>query len=204
MMNKEAKEPVKPRLSNRESNIELEKVEKQFEESEMNTTAHQMANLTLDERSHVPLQENDPQTKLSKKQLADMGYIIVKPKKRLGTSQKPEPKWQKEREHAWQLVKAILEHKESPGEVIEMWTHPFKGDSYDFWELPTNKPVLIPRHLANDVAASNYIQYKMEEDKKNVVNEDGETVYIGKKVTTSRKSRLSAQPYVDSFKEVIF
>lgn len=198
------KEPVKPRLSSREANIELEKVEKQFAESEFNETQHKMANLTMDERQNIPVQESDPQTKLSKKQLADMGYIIVKPKKRLGSSQKPEPRWQKEREHAWQLVKAILENKESPGEVIEMWTHPFKGDSYDFWELPTNKPVLIPRHLANDVAASNYIQYKMEEDKKNVVDENGETMYVGKKVTTTRKPRLTAQPYVDTFKEVTF
>jgi hypothetical protein len=198
-MTQTPKEPVKPRLSSREGNIELEKVESQFVEKQ-----NEMANLTMQERQNIPMQETDPQTKLSKKQLNEMGYIIIKPKKRIGTIQKPEPKWQKEREHAWQLVKAILENKESPGEVIEMWTHPFKGDNYDFWELPTNKPILIPRHLANDVAASNYVQYKMEADEKQIVNEDGAATYIGKMVTTTRKQRLSAQPYVDSFKEVTF
>ena len=198
-MDEDTKKPGRPRLKTQEANVELAKIEDQFVEKQ-----NEMANLTMQERQNVPLQEEDSQTKLSKKQLDDLGYLIVKPSKRMGSSQKPDPKWEKEREHAWQLVKAILENKESPGEDIEMWTHPFRGDAYDFWKLPTNKPILIPRHVANEVAGCNYVQYKMEANEKQVVNEDGAAIYIGKMVAKSRKQRLSAQPYVDSFKEVAF
>lgn len=198
-MTEKAKGPGRPRLKTQEANIELEKIEGQFVEKE-----NEMANLTMQERQNIPLQEDDTQTKLSKKQLDDMGYEIIKPVRRMGSQQKPNPKWQKEREHAWKLVKAILENKESPGETIEMWSHPFKGDPYDFWKLPTNKPILIPRHLANDIAACNYVQYKMEANEKQVVNEDGAATYIGKMVAKTKKARLTASPYVDTFNEASF
>ena len=198
-MTKDTKGPGKPRLKTKEANIELEKIESQFVEKE-----NEMANLNMQERQNIPLQETDTQTKLSKKELNEMGYVMIKPARRMGSTQKPNPRWQKEREHAWKLVKAILENKESPGEAIEMWTHPFKGDPYDFWKLPTNTPVLIPRHLANDVAACNYVQYKMEANEKQVVNEDGAATYIGKMVAKTKKARLTASPYVDKFNEANF
>lgn len=198
-MTEKAKGPGRPRLKTKEANIELEKIESQFVEKET-----EMVNLNMAEKEKIPLQEEDTQTKLSKKQLKDMGYLMIKPARRMGSQQKPNPKWQKEREHAWKMVKAILENKESPGENIEMWTHPFKGDPYDFWKLPTNKPILIPRHLANDVAACNYVQHKMDLKEKNVVDEEGTSLYVGKRVIQTKKARLTASPYVDTFNEASF
>lgn len=189
----------RPNVRGKEANIELDKIQDQFVEKE-----NEMANLTMQERQNIPLQEEDSQTKLSKKELEEMGCLMIKPYRSIGSSQKPNSKWQKEREHDWKLVKAILENKESPGEDIEMCTHPYKGDNYDFWKLPTNKPILIPRHVANDVASCNYVQFKMEPNEKQIVNEDGAATYIGKMVAKTRKSRLTAQPHVDSFKEATF
>jgi len=48
-------------------------------------------------------------------------------------------------------VKCIPVHNELKGDRIEMWTHPFGGKGAEFWEIPTDKPVMVPRYVAEQL-----------------------------------------------------
>jgi len=81
-----------------------------------------------------------------KARLENIPYI--EPKKSLkGFGTLPE-KLKKEHKYMWEYVKGIYENYIVNGEPITFWLSLYPGDPDLLWEIPPNRPVYVPRHVA--------------------------------------------------------
>lgn len=159
----------------------------------------QVKDLTLDRMNEAPLQEQEPQTKLSSKEIDRSKATYLKPERIISDRQKFNEEFQKDWEFAREYVHFIAEHKELIGEVIECWTHPFGGKGGEFWRVPTGKPVWGPRYLAEQLRRRKYHRLVMEETSTpgNQIGSDGSASYYGKIVVDTTIQRLTAEPVTD-------
>jgi len=159
----EDKKPIKrrkrrPRFLESEKNKEIEKVDLQID-----ALTQQMSALDQDTINKAPIRETEPQTLMTKAQEKYTDAPVIKPTKSMSAVGKPIPKQAKARKEGWEYVKVIAEHNELIGENIELWINPFAGDPCSYWEIPTNKPIYIPRFLAEHLATRNYHRLKMQD-----------------------------------------
>jgi hypothetical protein len=113
---------------------------------------------------------DEPQTKLSKQELAHTDAIWVEPirsiKRPVGGKDKAtvhfKEEWKPLHEKDWEYVRCIVENNELIGEAVEVWTGKWGCDPAHFWKIPVNKPVMIPRHLAEQLSKCKYHRLKME------------------------------------------
>ncbi len=138
---------------------ELDKAEAQFKEFDA-----QVKEMTLDRMNAAPKTEQEPQTKLSQKEIGKSDDIYLKPERAIGSKEKFNEKFREDYEFASQYVRFIAENKEIIGEAIEMWTKPFPGMAAEFWKIPTNKPVWGPRHLAERLTKCHYHRLVMQQN----------------------------------------
>lgn len=124
-------------------------------------TTEEMKNLTVDEINKAPLTEVEPQTKMSKEEVEHYDAPVIKPTRSFPAHSKPSSKEKKERERGWELVKCIAENVEIYGEKIEFWLNKYLGDPTHFWEIPVNKPIYLPRFVAEHLATRTYHRFKM-------------------------------------------
>ncbi len=173
---------------------ELQKIEAQFKEFDEG-----VQKLTLDRMNEKPVQEVEPQTKLSSKEIDKSKTTYLKPERIIADRQKFNEEFQKDWEFGREYVQFIAEHKELIGEVIELWTHPFGGKGAEFWRIPTGKPVWGPRYLAEQLRRRKYHRLVMEETSTpgNMIGSDGTASYYGKIVVDTTIQRLTAEPVTD-------
>lgn len=159
---------------------------------ELDEFENQVKSLTLDRMNEAPQIDVEPQTKLSSKQMEKNGDVYLKPNRWIADRQKFNPAFEKDWEFSQEYVQFIAEHKESPGETIELWTHPFGGKGAEFWQVPTGKPVWGPRHLAEQLRKCTYHRLRMDEGRATGINQAG-TMY-GQLVVDNTIARMTAEP----------
>jgi len=117
------------------------------------TLAHQqhLNSLTVDKIAETPVNEPEIQTRLTTKELAaSEGIPYIEPKRRLTPPMGKLPDClKKEHARAWEYVKGIYENYECPGDSIKFSLSLYPGDADYLWEIPANKPVYVPRMVAN-------------------------------------------------------
>lgn len=166
---------------------EIDKLQKQFDEFD-----NQVKNLTMDRMNQAPLNETEPQTKLSSREIEKSQKIWLKPERVIADGQKFNEKFREDWNFKKEYVQFIAEHKEIIGETIELWTHPFGGVGAEFWKVPVNKPVWAPRYLAEQITRCNYHRLRMEQN--SVTGADGMGTYYGSMVADMTIQRLAAHP----------
>jgi len=157
----------KPKL-NTEGQKELEKVELHFQKLDA-----EMRNL-----SAGSVEDTEPQTKLSTREVAKLDAPYLKPHRTINSKEQFNEKYRNEFNFDKEYVKVIAEHNELIGDTIEVWTKPYAGMSAEFWRVPTNQPVWMPRYLAKQLSTRTYIRYSMQEPRM-TGTEGGHQFYTG-------------------------
>lgn len=165
---------------------ELDKAQEQFDKFDSS-----VKEMTLDRMNKAPMQEQENQTKLSNREQQACPDVYLKPKRFIDDRQKFNERFQKEWEFDKEYVQFIAEHKEQPGDTIEMWTHKYGGKGAEYWEVPVNKPVWGPRYLAEEIHKRKYHRLKMENS---VTQATGVGQFYGAMAVDTTIQRLDAYP----------
>lgn len=175
---------MKPKV-NSSGQQELDKMNDKFEAFQEEVSAVDFnAGLSL------PVKQQEPQTKMSTREINNATEIRLKPKRSIGSPQKFNENFRSEWEFQKQYVRFIAEHKELIGEWIkDIWTRPFGGVPAEVWDVPTNKPVWGPRYLAEQIKRKSYTRLKMDESAK--TSDDSTTSFYGQLAHDTRVERLT-------------
>jgi hypothetical protein len=183
----------KPKVS-ASSQQELDKVEKQFEAFDQN-----IKEMTLDRMNVAPKFELEPQTKIAQSDLVKMKDIYLKPIRSVPSKEKFNERFREDYNFSTEYVNFIAENKEIIGETLEFWTKPFPGMPAQFWNVPVNKPVWAPRHVAEKIKKSKYHRLVMQQ---HVMTESNYVGHMyGAMAVDTTVQRLDAYP-VSSKKSV--
>jgi hypothetical protein len=166
---------------------EVDKLQKQFDEFD-----NQVKELTQDRMNAAPKEEQEPQTKLSGKQLDNSSKIWLKPKRTVMGRDKFNERFREAYNFSKEYVQFIAENKEIIGESIQLWTRPFGGMPAEEWDVPVNKPVWGPRYLAEQIRKCQYHRMRMEQNTS--VGADGIGSYFGSMIVDITVPRLTAEP----------
>lgn len=174
---------------NSESEKEMRKAEDQI-----NAFENQVKEMTMDRMNAAPLEEKDPQTKLSNREAQKADAAYLKPVKSINSRERFNEKFRKAHEKAWEYIKCVVENNEIIGETIECWTKKFPGDPAHFWKVPVNKPIYIPKLLADQLSQCRYHRLTMEANQNQVTGSDGMATYIGNMVVDNTRQRIDCRP----------
>ena len=177
----------KPKVSNSASEKELDKAEKHFDDFKQ-----QVDSLTLDRLNAAPKQEEEPQTKISQREISKLKEIYLKPKRSISSKEKFNESFREDYNFQKEYVCFIAENKEVIGESIQLWTKKFPGQPAEEWEVPVNKPVWGPRYLADRIKDCTYHRLSMQDT--SVIGSDYAGTYTGTIVVDSVVNRLNAYP----------
>ncbi len=139
-----------------------------------------------------PVQEQAPQINLSQREIEKSRDLYIKPKRLIGSREKFNESYREEYNFQKEYVHIIAEHKELQGETLEFWTKPFAGMPAEEWAVPTNKPVWVPRYVAEQIKRKRYHRLKMEESR--ATGTDGMGQYYGTMAVDTAIQRLDAHP----------
>lgn len=176
----------KPKLKNSAAERELDKAEEQFKKFD-----DQCKEMTLDRMNTAPKADVEPQTKLSQAEIEKSKEIYLKPKRSIASRERFNEDYRKEYDFAMEYVRFIAENKEIIGETISLWTKPFPGMPAQEWDVPTNKPLWGPRHLAERIASCKYHRLVMNNTSQGA---DGMGQYYGTMAVDTTLQRLDAVP----------
>lgn len=178
----------KPKAKNSAAEKELDRVQEQFDAFDEN-----VKELTLDRMRAAPLEEVEPQTKLSQKEIERSKDIYLKPVRTYPSKEKFNERFREEYNFAKEYVQFIAENKEIIGESIELTTKPFPGCPAEDWRVPVNKPVWGPRYLAERIRGCEYSRLEMDDHA--ITGGIEKTVaWQGKMVVDRKLARLTANP----------
>ena len=163
-------------------------------ESQLASFEDQVKMATCDMAPFSPKEEIDPQTKLSSREANKADAPYIKPTRSINSREKFDEKFKDAHTRAWEYVKCIVENYEIIGESVECWTKKFPGDSAHFWKVPVNKPVYIPRLLAEQLSQCRYHRLSMQADSRQITGADGMGTYVGNMVVDTVKNRIDARP----------
>lgn len=141
--------------------------------------------------TNAPKLEQEEQTKLSNREVKNADAPYIKPLRSINSKEKFDEKYRKDWEKAWEYIKCVVENHEVVGEAVELWTKRFAGDPAHFWKIPVNKPVYIPRLLAEQLSKCNYHRLRMEDS--TITSSDGMATYHGSIVADHKKDRISVK-----------
>ena len=95
------------------------------------------------------LEESEPQTKISLKEIAKSeGIPYIEPLRKFQAFGTLPEKWKKKRDYDWEYVKGVFENEASKGEPIKFTFSKWPGDPDCMWQVPANKPCYVPRMIA--------------------------------------------------------
>jgi len=163
---------------------ETQKLEDQFDAFDENVKS-----LTLDRMNEAPKNDQEPQTKLSNKEMAKQNDVYLKPKRTVSSREKFNEKFRDLYNSQKEYIPFIAENKEVIGETITIWSKPFPGMSAEMWEVPVNKRIFGPKYLANQISKCTYHRLKMEDKP---TQTDGNMTYYGQMVVDETIQRLDA------------
>lgn len=175
----------KPKV-NSESQKELDKAAAQIDAFES-----QVKDMTMDRMNAAPVEEKDPQTKMSNREVNKSDAPYIKPVRSINSKEPFNEKYRKEHTKAWEYIKCIAENNEIIGEAIECWTKKFAGDPAHLWKIPVNKPVYIPRLVAKQISECRY--HRLSMDQTQIAGSDGNGTYMGSMVVDNTKQRLDCR-----------
>jgi hypothetical protein len=176
----------KPKVSSSYAQKELDKAEAQFDKFN-----HEVQTMTLDRMNEAPKEENEPQAKLSQKQIQKVNAVVLKPMRTIASKEKFNDKFKKEYEFAKERVLFTAENTEIIGETIELWTKKFAGQDAEFWQVPVNTVVDGPRYLAERIKGCVYHRLSMQD---RTTSNDGMGTYYGSMAVDKTVQRLDAHP----------
>lgn len=109
----------------------------------------QLSKLDVDTIDKMAPEAEIPEPEISIKERARMENCqYIEPKRKLkGFGILPE-KLKKEHAHAWEYVRGMFENYIVGSESLTFWLSLYPGDPDCLWEIPPNRPVYIPRHVA--------------------------------------------------------
>lgn len=165
---------------------ELDKVEKHFDEFDSS-----VKKMTLDHTREAPKHDIEPQTKLSQRELEKTKDVYLKPHRTIFSKDKFNEKYREDYNFAKEYVHIIAENNEIKGETIDMWTKPFAGVPAEEWLVPTNKPVWVPRYVAERIKGCEYSKFSMDNK---TTGADGNAQYYGTMSVETKVARLDARP----------
>lgn len=172
---------------NSKSQQELDRVSDQFDKFD-----EQVKSLTQDEMSKAPIADFEPQTKISAREANKVDAQYIKPARSINSKEQFNEKYRNEWEAKKKYVRCIVENREIIGEKVECWSKPFPGVAAEFWQIPVNKPIYIPQHLAEQLASRCYHRLMMDESKS--VSADGHGTYYGAITVKETIQRIDARP----------
>lgn len=143
------------------------------------------------------VKDYEPQTKLSQNEKLDIDAIVLKPRNIIASRDRFNERFRKDWEFAKEYVRFICENRECPGDVIEVWTRPYGGLPAEYWVVPTNKPVIGPRHLAEQIRGRIYHKMVMHGDQQANQHRDqvtGAYQMYGAIAVQEKCPRLTAEP----------
>ena len=164
----------------------------------------QIKSFTMDNLNKAPRQETE--LKVSDKEIAKSKDIYLKPVKtfppagpvydksgrKVQEAEKFNEKWRKDWEYDKEYVPFTAQNNELIGETLDLWTKPYPGVNAEEWQVPTNKPVWGPRHLAEQIKRKRYTRLVMQETRPTGADHAGQ--YIGQMVAESQIQRLDCHP----------
>lgn len=166
---------------------EIDKIEEQTKAFEQ-----EIKSLTLDKMNDAPKMEVEQQTKMSSREIANARDFYLKPVKSIGSKEPFNEKFREAYNYDKEYVRVIAENRELIGCNIEIWTKPYAGVRAEYWEVPTNKPIWMPRYLAEQIKRKYYHRLTMQE---NVATENTYAgTMVGKMIADSTVSRLDCIP----------
>lgn len=177
----------KPIPKSTEAAKEMKRLEDQFDSFETKVNE-----LTLDRMNEAPRLETEPQTKMAQKDIADAKDIYIKPFKSISSKEPFNEKFRSDYEFAKEYVYIIAENNEVNGETIDFWTKPFPGMPAQEWKVPVNKPVWVPRHVAETIKRCSYHRLSMNNNR--MTGSDGSGTYYGDFVVDNIVQRIDARP----------
>ena len=189
-MDQEQSPLKKPKASSQFAQNELDRAEKQFEKFD-----EQVKSMTLDRMNAAPKLEEEQQTKISNRQAQADDAFWLKPKRNLTSKEAFNEKYRAEWNFQKEYVRFIAENKELIGETITMWTKPFPGVPCEEWDVPTNKVVMGPRYVAEQIKRASYHRLRMDEEK--VVGYNSVGAMTGQMIVDNVVQRLDAIPVSD-------
>lgn len=176
----------KPKSSSGLAEKELDKAQEQFEKFDEQVKALGSDPINIEK----PI-ETEAQTLLSQKQLSKSPDIYLKPMKRIGCKEKFNERFSQAFEYDKEHVRIIAENNEIIGEAIEMWTRPYPGVAAEFWVIPTNKPIWVPRYVANQIKRKSYRRLKTDNNAHTSTDNMGQ--YTGSLIADTTVQRLDAR-----------
>lgn len=180
-------ENKKPKVSNSQSEKELEKAQEQFDQFDQ-----QIKDMTLDRMNMAPKKEEEPQTKLAQSEIEKSKEIYLKPKRTISSREKFNEKYRDAFNFDKEYVHFIAENKEIIGEEIDLWTKPYPGMPAEEWIVPVNKPVWGPRYLAEQIKRKGYHRFTMQDNQR--IGSDSMGTYTGSMVVDNFIQRIDALP----------
>ncbi len=165
--------------------------EKQLDEAMAASDKYNAELKSLDPNKMPAAKETEPQTKLSSKELDKAQDVYIKPNKTVSCREKFNEKYRDEYNFAAEYVHIIAEHKEIIGELVELWTKPFAGVPAEFWQIPPNKPVWVPRYVAERIKGCTYRRLTSENK---LTEQAGVGQFYGQMTVESVIQRLDAHP----------
>lgn len=157
----------RPPKVNSDGQKELDKAQEKFDQFN-----DQVAGFNpLDAKA--PVAETEPQTKMSQREIRNAEVPYIKPIRsvartnfkndRIDSRSYFDEKHRPLHDRDWEYVKCIVENNEIKGEDVEVWTAKWGCDPAHFWKVPVNKPVMIPRLLAEQLASCKYHRLRTED-----------------------------------------
>jgi hypothetical protein len=180
----------KPKV-NSKGEQELVKMEEQFKRYD-----EQVKSLTLDQMNKSSIEEVEQQTKVSNRE-AKSNLTYLKPARSISSREQFNEKYRSQWEEAKKYVAALCENNEQIGEMVEVWTKPFAGLPAEFWQVPTNKPLMMPKHLAEQLASRFYHRFVMGDGVH--TGSDGMGQYYGAMAVKETRRRVDARPIGSGF-----
>lgn len=144
------------------------------------------------ESFEAPEKKEAPSTNLTKKEINNPDVHKITPTRRIKSMIKPNPKWEKQRQHDKEYVMGMLENKASPGVAAHFWKNNWPGDDYEEWTIPDSIPVAIPRHVANHL--HNKCKYHNFKYRSKAPHEVGVDDFDSKFEVIETKNRFDFQP----------
>jgi len=175
---------------NSKAQQELDKAEEQFDRF-----SQEVKELSSAPGMELPVEEDEKQTKASRKEIRNANDTYLKPKRTIYSAPNPKTgkpevfneRYREEYERKKKYVKFIAENKEIIGETICLWTKPFSGIPAEEWEVPVNKVLWAPQYLYDKIKKCRYTRLMME-DRPTVAGEG--MTYYGQMVAKSKIQRL--------------
>jgi hypothetical protein len=182
-----AEEKKRPKVNN-EAQKELDKIQDQFDTYDENIKQMSMDRMN----ANAKVEDVEPQTKISQKDLDKTKDIYIKPKRSISSKEKFNEDYREDYNFAKEYVNFIAENREIIGETISLWTKPFAGMPAEEWEIPVNKPVWAPRYVAERVKGCKYHRFVMQQHVVTEANSVGQM--YGAMAVDTIVQRMDAHP----------